>query len=438
MPYSNLGRAFIISSCFLAACSSTPPEKNEPRKPDNDEEVRKARLETEEAVRNRKEAEAKLEDTVRELERARKELAASRDTTSATATEARLSQDLLMSQRKAYEQKIAFYKNLLAQQGTRQVVGGAAPQAPAAAPDDAAVSSAAPAQPEKKGGIDLDVPVAFVDGDAITRREFAEWLLVSEAGERLDKFIDFYLVRREAKRQAIDSNEQEEESFVLTNLAKVTAQAGGEKELDKKLAQAGTSRDALLDSLRFNARSCVLVTKLCLLERNTKEGKARREELARQAYEKQFGEHVEASMLFLKVAPDTPEDEVKQALELARKEREQLVVGEDWKKVAAQSKAYPAQTDRGIYSHAELAQFPELERAIFTGTPGEVGEPVRWKFGISIVRVERKIPAQSKFEDVKVAILADIEKPEPTKEEQEALYSRLRKTAKIEKRIDPK
>jgi parvulin-like peptidyl-prolyl isomerase len=414
-----------MSSCFLAACSSAPPEKNEQKKPETDEEVRRARLETEDAVRGRKDAEAKLEDTVRELDRARKELAASRDTTSATATEARLSQDLLMSQRKAYEQKIAFYKDLLAHQGMK-------------APDDAAVSSAAPTQPEKKGGIDLDVPVAFVDGEAITRREFAEWLLVSEAGERLDKFVDFYLVRREAKRQAIDSNEQEEESFVLSNLAKVTAQAGGEKELDKKLAQAGTSRDALLESLRFNARSCVLVTKLCLLERNTKEGKARRDELARQAYERQFGEHVEASMLFLKVAPDTPEDEVKQALELAKKEREQLVVGEDWKKVAAQSKAYPAQTDRNIFSHAELAQFPELERAIFTGTPGELSEPVRFKFGIAIVRVERKIPAQSKFEDVRTAILADIEKPEPTKEEQEALYSRLRKDAKIEKRIDPK
>lgn len=434
MPRHKITLALLAALAAGCASSTTTPPPAEKK---DDAELRTARLEAEEASRGRKQAEAQLEDGKRELDRVKKELAASRDTSSATQSEARMSQDLLVRQAKSYEAKIAFYKTLLAQSGSK-------------APDDAAVVSAAttsgteptPVVTVKKSSFDQDAPVAIIDGESVTRRELMEFLYFSQGPSALDPFIDTVLAEREAKRLGIDATDVELESRAQKNLQLLVKQNNGEAALDAKLAQAGLTRELLLDMLRVNEKRAVYLEKLCLLDRTSKEYLERLETKALQAFEVSFGEKVEAKHFFIAIPEGTPEDEAKLTLEVAKKTRERLVHGESWTKVAqetASSAKVQAHADTKPYSHAYFTQWPELDRLFFQTPDGEVSQPVRTKLGISIVQIEKRTPAQAKFEDKRAKILEDLTaKTEVTEDELRALSARLRARAKIEKKLDLK
>jgi parvulin-like peptidyl-prolyl isomerase len=421
---------FVLGFLLLAGCTSSAApgdsRSSSGKKPD-DPELERAKTETEEATRGRKEAEARLEDTRRELERTKTELLASRDTSNACRSEAKLSEDLLLQQTKAFQAKIDFYKNLLAQSGGK-------------APDDAAVASASATTTEpataRRGGFDFEAPVAVIDGDPIPRRDYMEWLFINLAPANLDKYLDTVLATREAKRVGIDVTDDEAEKFALEKLAIITQQAGGEQALDAELASHNMTKDMFVQVLHENARSSAIVEKLCLHERSTKAGLARLEERARRAFEKQFGERVEAKHFFIPLAPDATQDIADSTLAVAKAKRQQLALGEDWRKIAKETEN--AKFDASPVDHGQVDQFPELERAFFETPEGEISQPVRWKAGISIIKVEKRIAPTAKYEDKRDLIIKDISKPEVNEAEVRELYARLRAESKVEKRLDLK
>lgn len=426
MPQRHI--IIVLFAALGAGCASSSAPPPPPPSRVDDGEVKTAKLEAEEAQRGRKEAEAKLEDTRRELDRARRELAASRETSSTTEKEAVLSQDLLLRMQKNYEAKIAFYKNLLAQQGRSGDDAAVASQAVATEP------VAAPARHSE-----LDAPVAIIDGEPVPRRAFMEWLYLTQGASAIDGFLDTVLAEREAKRLGIDATDAETERFALEKLALIAQQAGGEAALDAKLAAANMNKELLLGVLRVNARSLVLIEKLCRLDRTTKSYEERLEARARAWFDQNFGEKVEVRHLFIRLPEDAPEEDVKDALANAAKKREQLLAGEDWKAVAQKTTAntkYPSQADEHTYTRNQFTGFPEVERLFFETPEGEISQPVRWKAGISIVQPKKKTPALTTYEQKREDILRDLKKPEVSEEELKALGARLRAQARIEKKLD--
>ncbi len=429
MPRQTCSLVFIA---LLAGCASSSSSASPPAARAEDAEVKRAKLEAEEASRGRREAEARLEDSQREVDRLRKELAASRETKDATASEARLSQDLLVKQAKTYEAKIAFYKNLLAQSGTK-------------APDDAAIAPTASPAPGAEPGratFELDAPVAVVDGETFTRRDLVEFLYFSQGPSALDPFIDTVLAEREAKRLGIEVTDEEIKVRALKNLSQLVKQYGGEAKLDEKLAASGLTRELLVDMLRVNERRAVHLEKLCLLDRAGKEHKDRQELKARQSYELAFGEKVFAKHFFIAVPEGVSDEEVKGAMKSAEKARARLVEGETWNKVAqdmGSTTRYQVHADSKEYSHAYFTQWPDLDALFFKTPDGEVSAPLRTKLGISIVQIEKRTKASATWEEKRAKIHEDLAaKQEVTEDELRAVTARLRSKAKIEKKLELK
>jgi parvulin-like peptidyl-prolyl isomerase len=427
-PEAHLPRRESILIIALAiGCASSPPPQQQGPTSKKDPELEQARRDAEDAKRGRVEAEAKLEDSRREGERVKRELQASRETATATDGEARISQELLLKQKKYYEAKLALYKDLL---------GGKVP-------DDAAIASATAtdAAPARKPTIDPDAPVAIVDGEPVARRELMEWLFLTQAPASIDTFLDAYLAQREARRLGIAVTDAEAEAFALTKLALIEQNAGGREKLDQELAKSNMTRDMLGDVLRANAKERALIEKLCLQDRTTKDYERRLETRAKQVYEKQYGERVDVMHLLMRLPADATEDVVQSALEAARKRREQLVQGEDWQKVAKDMTAgsgLPAQAQEKTYSRGDLAGAPEVEKLFFDTPEGEISPPTRLKGGIGIVKVVRRLPPQRTFDEVKEQLVGELKKPEVEEEELKALSARLREHAKIEKKLELK
>ncbi len=417
---------FLLLALVAGCASSSPPSGSTTKK--EDPELAQARRDADDAKRGRVEAEARLEDSRREVERVKRELLASRETATATDGEARISQELLLKQKKSYEAKLALYKDLL---------GGKVP-------DDAAVASAtasADAAPAKKPALDPEASVAIVDGEPVARRELMEWLFLTQAPASIDTFLDVVLAQREAKRLGIGVTDAEGEAFALRQLTIIEMNAGGQAKLEQELAKSNMTRDTLADVLRANSKERALIEKLCLQDRTTKDYELRLLERARQLYQREYGEKVDVEHLLIGLPKDAPEDVVQSALEAARKRREQLAQGEDWQKVAKDMTAacgLPAQAQEKTYSRGDLAGVPEVE-ALFFGTPeGEISPPTRLKGGIGIVKVVRRLPPQRTFEEVKDQLVSQLKKPEVEEEELKALGARLRARAKIEKRLELK
>jgi hypothetical protein len=421
----------------LTACSSNEPRQERDTSHDKtDAEVRDLKAQLDESAKARRDAEARVEDVKRELERKQKELAASRETTVAAQNEARLSLQMIQAQRDRYEKRLeAIYSATSSNSKTAPADGQEAAVSSSSASGPMTGSSIARIEP-----IDPDQPVALVDGEPVSRRELMEWLYANEALSQLDTYLNFVLVHREAKRLGVEVTKDEAENAALEQLALASKQAGGDDALDKMLAEKNLNRESLLDVLRANARSTALVTRLCRYRRETKEGKERLEAKAREVFETSFGEKVEARHLFIQVAPGTSDEEWSGILDLAKKTRAQLAAGEDWATVAKnlQMNKHRAVFKREFYSKGQIMGVAELEKTLFGGgvADKELSEPIRWKGGVSILLVENRIPSKVTFEEKRDLLMKDLDKPEIQPEEPELLYQELRAKAKIEKKLE--
>jgi peptidyl-prolyl cis-trans isomerase D len=130
-------------------------------------------------------------------------------------------------------------------------------------------------------------------------------------------------------------------------------------------------------------------------------------------------ERIRARQLLLKVAPEaTPEQKAK-AMERAQALRKEIEGGKDFAEVAKASSEDPGTKDRGgDLGWVERGNWePALATAAFALEPGQVTQPVETKYGIHLVKVEEKKPAQDKkLEEVQDEIATTLYKRDKAKE----------------------
>src|SRR5581483_6815734 len=123
-----------------------------------------------------------------------------------------------------------------------------------------------------------------------------------------DNYLDWVVLHKEGQRLGLTVTDDEAEKDAMENLAKVVREKGGEDKFNESLEQAGISQDAVLWVLRAQGRNTVMARRVCVAERETPEGRARFAVKVREAYERGFGEKVDARHFFIPVKAGTPEE----------------------------------------------------------------------------------------------------------------------------------
>jgi parvulin-like peptidyl-prolyl isomerase len=323
--------------------------------------------------------------------------------------------------------------------------GGTAPvgtEVPAAAPNDKLAQPSVPIPPAlaRHRPLDLDKPVAIIDGDPVSRREFVEALYRTYGNDYLNTFVNLVLIEHEARRLAIDVTPPEEDVFVDSQLAEIVKKAGGDEAFQKKVEAQGLSVAGVRSALRVHARAELLIEKLARYSRGTPEGKEAFERRVRQEYDKLFGEKVQARHIFVKIDATAPRRDLELAEQRAHALHKRIVDGEDFERVAkeasddAQSK--PRGGDLGLFGRSQFESLPELNKVFFEMPIGEVSSPVRSEVGFHIVQVVKHVPAEKTFEAARAGIAANLEAEGLTSEENNALIARLRAKAKVERKME--
>ncbi|MCY1076568.1 peptidylprolyl isomerase [Archangium lansingense] len=152
----------------------------------------------------------------------------------------------------------------------------------------------------------------------------------------------------------------------------------------------------------------------------------------KQAHEKELKEYYEANrfvyqqperirarQILVKLAPDaTPEAKAK-AMERAQALLKEIEGGKDFGEVAKASSEDPGtKPSGGDLGWVERNNWdPALANAAFALEPGKVTQPIETKFGVHLVKVEEKKPAQDKkLEEVQDEIATNLYKKDKAKE----------------------
>lgn len=298
---------------------------------------------------------------------------------------------------------------------------------------DAVVAEPPPGQ----GGVvlanvDLEVPVGTVDGEPITRRDFVDFLYRDLATPGLlELYINRHLIVREARRREIEVSDIDCIMFVEEQLARQAGEAKSEAAFEQKIAEQGFDRKAWEARLRYQARPMLLLQRLVELERTTPEGSAAFEERLREEYTKTYSERVRAAHIFAPAGRGASEQEVADALELAKAASDQVRRGVPFADVARRLSKDPETRNLGgtlgTFDRSRFARAPELNTALFTHEVGKVSQPVRSALGFHVILVEERTPAARPFDDaVRQELTGKLSKEPPSSTELEALVARLR------------
>ena len=130
-------------------------------------------------------------------------------------------------------------------------------------------------------------------------------------------------------------------------------------------------------------------------------------------------ERIRARQVLIKVAPEATPQQKAQALERAQALRKEIEGGKDFAEVARTRSedpgTRPAGGDLGWVERGNWE--PALANAAFALNAGEVTQPVETKFGIHLVKVEEKKPAQDKkLEEVQNEIATTLYKQRKAKD----------------------
>lgn len=134
-------------------------------------------------------------------------------------------------------------------------------------------------------------------------------------------------------------------------------------------------------------------------------------------------ERIHARQVLVKLSPEATAEQKAQAKAKAEALRKEIEGGKDFATVAKESSEDPGSKARGgDLGWVERGSWePALADAAFALKPGEVTQPVETKFGVHLVKVEEKQPAQDKkLEDVQDEIATTLYKQERAKEQARA------------------
>ncbi|MBZ4416966.1 peptidylprolyl isomerase [Myxococcus sp. RHSTA-1-4] len=130
-------------------------------------------------------------------------------------------------------------------------------------------------------------------------------------------------------------------------------------------------------------------------------------------------ERIRARQVLVKLAPDATGEQKAQAKAKAEALRKEIEGGKDFAAVALESSEDPGSKARGgDLGWVERGSWePALADAAFALKAGEMTQPVETKFGVHVVKVEEKQPAQDKkLEEVQDEIATTLYKQERAKE----------------------
>lgn len=301
---------------------------------------------------------------------------------------------------------------------------------------------AASAPAEDQGGVtlasmDLEVPVAAIDGAPITRRDFCEFLYRDLGTPALlELAINRQLIAREARRRGVTVSDVDCTVWVEGQVVEHIQQAGSKEAFVKKIAESGFDEAAWVARLRFQARPTLLLQHLVELERTTPEGREAFEARIRDEYTRSFSERVRAGHIFVAVERDAAPEVVAAAERKAQLAYEQVRRGIPFADVArrysedAQTKSLGGTL--GTFDRGRFARTPEINTAFFTLPVGEVSPPIRTHAGFHVVMVDERTPPARPFDEAtRRELIGRLSKEPPADAEMEALVARLRARAHV-------
>lgn len=286
--------------------------------------------------------------------------------------------------------------------------------------------------------VDLDRPVADVDGDILTRRELAEYLYADLATRQLlDPFVNRHLVLRAAARAGMTVNEAEVEAFVVREVLEQIKRSGSEAAWLEQLAEVGFDRRGWESRLRYQARPMLLLGRLVERERETISGRAAFEKRIQALYEQAYSVRVSGRHILIAVPQNAPQSEVHKAQRAAEQVYQLLLQGHSFADLA-QKYSQDRDTGRlggymGEFEREALADRPELEEPFFRTLPeGRPSQPIRTRLGFHLLLVDQRRTPQRALDESLRRELAERLRGEPaTPEEQAAVINRLRAQARI-------
>lgn len=296
--------------------------------------------------------------------------------------------------------------------------------------------------PAHDGGVtlasmDFEVPVATVDGEPLTRRDFCEFLYRDLGTPALlELAINRQLITREARRRGVVVTDVDCAVWVEEQLVEHIKQAGSRDAFEKKIAESGYDEAAWTARLRFQARPTLLLRRLVELERTTPEGREAFEARVRGEYTSSYSERVRAGHIFIPAERGASQAEVAAAQQKAQAACDQVRRGVPFADVARRL-SHDAETRHlggtlGTFDRSRFARTPELNTAFFTLRVGEVSAPIRTPVGFHVVLVEERTPPARAFDEaLRRELSARLGKGPPSDAELEALVARLRARAHV-------
>ncbi len=248
-------------------------------------------------------------------------------------------------------------------------------------------------------------------------------------GDILDELIGRQLLLQEGSKRIpadIDKKVQEQ-------IAQVTAQAGGEEQLKKALAETGITPDDYAKRVRDN-----VIIRDAVQSIVDKEVKISPEEV-RAFYDKnpdQFKqpETVRASHILIRVPPDASDDVKKEKRTQIDSVHTLIKNGEKFADVAKKFSEDPGSAanggDLGFFGRGQMV--PEFDTAAFSLKTNEISDVITTQYGYHILMVTDRKPAQIvPFEQVKDDLAQFLKQRKGADVTRDQIAS-LRKEAKVE------
>ena len=272
-----------------------------------------------------------------------------------------------------------------------------------------AIATALPAAAEV-----LDRIVASVDGEPITLYELREYQAkqskvipnASEATEDevLQALITEKLVGREIQARGIRVRDEDIDRYI----DRIKQQNHLDDEaLKKALAQQGMDYDKYREQIRKEIEKVQLLNREIRGKVNVSpEDVHRYYEAHKKDYEQPGG--VKLRQITLRLSADAPEEIVKAVTDRLSAIRTRVVKGEDFAKVAKEVSEDPLAPEGGDLGEVQPEKLvPELETAVAKLKDDEVTEPIRTSMGLSIVKLEKRIPVGYRPEEEVAADIKD-------------------------------
>lgn len=300
-----------------------------------------------------------------------------------------------------------------------------------------------PEHPEREGmvtraDLDLEVPVARVDGAPVSRRDFVEFLYRDlGAPQLLDLFVNRYLVIREARRQKLEVPQVDLELWVNQQILAQTQEVGGEDKLAGELEKRGFTREAWEARLRYQALPALLLAKLVELNRETAAGREAFEQRVSASYAERYTPRVRARHVLVACPAEAAPTTDNAARRKAEAAYRQLKSGVSFAKIAElysdDRESSKLEGRLGTFDRNRYAELENLNTAFFTLPPGEVSAPVRSRVGYHLVLVEERLPPERPFDErTRSDLIERLQSEPPAREEIDALVRKLRTRARIE------